>query len=388
MRAARFLFSGMMGLLAGQATAQTASPWRDAPFALPAVPMSASLLHVVAVGDVLLHTPLHQQMLAQPEGARSLWPAVAPWIQGADLAYANLEGPVAPGVRAGGVAMSDPGDVVDGRVYASFPAFNYHARLAQDLADSGFDVVSTANNHAMDRGSLGVDRTLDALDAAHLAHTGTRRTTTPNADWAVVTETHGWRVAWLACAYSTNGIPDPHHQVLGCFADRAEVLATVTRLVTDPTIDAVIVTPHVGVEYMDQPTAQVVALDRDLVDAGATAVLGAHPHVTEPWTTHTAPDGHVGVIVYSLGNFVSGQFQRVATRASVMVGLDLAKGPTGHAQVVGAHYLPLEMGRQNHLYEVRPITADTGTPAIYERLTQMFDQALTDDGSGKRLSPN
>jgi len=346
-----------------------------APFHFPLSPAGATHLSIVAVGDVLLHTPLHRQMLASPDGARSLWMDVAPWLAQADMAYANLEGPAATGVRGGGVAVPDPGNVFDGKVYGSYPAFNYHARLADDLVASGFDVVSTANNHALDRGALGIDRTIAALNAAQLPYTGSRVSTATETDptaWARVIETKGWHVAWLACAFGTNGIPDRHHQVLNCYSDRAVVLAAVHALAHRSDIDAVIVTPHVGIEYEDTPRPDVVALDRDLLDAGASAVLGAHPHVTQPWVQHTSPDGRVGLIVYSLGNFVSGQFQRVPTRASALVWLDLAKGPGGKAFVAGASYLPLEMTHAGGVYAVHPITAITGTPAIWQRLTRMF----------------
>lgn len=358
-----------------------------APFAFPQVTQPNNHLTIVAVGDVLLHKGLHQQMLREPNGAQSLWTEVEPWIAQADIAYANLEGPVAPGVRAGGVAVSDPGNVFDNRVYASYPLFNYHARLAQDLAQSGFDVVSTANNHALDRGALGADRTLDSLDAAHLAHTGTRRQAdegpTDGYAWAIITETRGWRLAWLACSFSTNGIPDRHHQVLNCFQDKATLLAQVSALAKERSIDAVIVTPHVGVEYEDRPRADVVQLDNDLVDAGALAVLGAHPHVTQPWTIRTAPDGHVGLIVYSLGNFVSGQFQRVPTRASILVQLQLARDSQGKVALTRASYLPLEMIHTQGQYRVHPIMAETGTPAIYQRLIRMFGSGpVKDPGSG------
>jgi poly-gamma-glutamate synthesis protein (capsule biosynthesis protein) len=364
---------------------------RPSPFAFPATDPASATLTIAAVGDVLLHTPLHQQALSAPDGHRSLWAPVEPWIAGADLAYANLEGPAATGVRAGGVAVPDPGAVFDGRVYGSYPAFNYHASLVTDLVASGFDVVSTANNHALDRGALGIDRTLAALTAAHLPFTGSRMSTDPaspeQADWATVVTHNGWRVAWLACAFGTNGIPDRHHQVLNCFSDQAVVLAQVRALAARADIDAVIVTPHVGIEYEDRPRPEVVRLDRALIDAGALAVLGAHPHVTQPWEIHTAPDGRVGLIVYSLGNFVSGQFQRVPTRASVLVGLTLAKSPQGRVTIREAGYLPLEMAHRDGRYAVRPITATTGTPAMWQRLTGMFDHGTASGAPATPTAP-
>lgn len=347
---------------------------RASPFAFPAIEAHETTFRLVAVGDVLIHEPLHRQGLRDPQGFASLWAPVTPWIEAADLAYANLEGPIAPGLRAGGQPATDPGEVFDGKVYTSYPAFNYHAKLAQALVSSGFDVVSTANNHALDRGALGQDATLAALDAVGLAHVGSRPSNQPGLPPPVRVTRAGWTVAWVACAFGTNGIPDRAAQVANCYTDRTALLAQVRAEANDPGVAAVVVTPHVGIEYEDRPRAEVIQLDKDFIEAGALAVLGAHPHVTQPWTLHTAADGHTGLIVYSLGNFVSGQFQRVPTRASVLVSLTLARASQGKARLREVGYLPLEMKRQEGRYAVNPIGASTGTPAIWQRLTVMFDR--------------
>lgn len=342
------------------------------------LPPHPAPLKVVAVGDVLIHEPLHRQALCEPDGFASLWAPVRERIAQADLAYANLEGPVAPGVRAGGVAVPDPGNVFDGRVYTSYPAFNYHAQLVRDLVATGFDVVSTANNHALDRGALGADRTLDALDAAGLAHMGTRRTTEEGLPQPVIVARQGWRTAWVACTYGTNGIPDRHHQVARCFDDRDALIAQVRKLAHDPTVDAVFVTPHVGVEYEDRPRPDVVALDRAFIEAGALAVLGGHPHVTQPLERVTAADGHDGLIAYSLGNFVSGQFQRIDTRAEMLLSFRLIReGGSVHLDQVAIE--PLEMTRTAGRYAVEPVTERTATAAVWQRLGRMF--RLPDEGS-------
>ena len=333
-------------------------------------------LHIVAVGDVLLHTPLHRQALTHPQGHRSLWMQVEPMIAGADMAYANFEGPAATGVALGGREVKDPGMVFDKRVYTSYPMFNYHAFLATDLAQAGFDVVSTANNHAMDRGPSGADKTLDALHAAGIATTGTRaRDTTLSVQatpWQAIVQRNGFTVAWIACSFGTNGLPDPGHQVLNCFQDRDTVMGLIQTLAQHPGVDAVILTPHMGNEYELSPRADAKAFARQAIENGATAVLAAHPHVLQPWEAWTAPDGRRGLIVYSMGNFVSGQFQRQYTRASVLVDLILQRQGNGKARVVLARAHPLEMVRQNGVYQVVPITPSQGNPALERHIRQQF----------------
>jgi hypothetical protein len=322
-------------------------------------PSPSEHLNIVAVGDVLLHGSLQRHASQHPDGFSSLWSPVAPLIEDADMAYANFEGPAAPGLMVGGRETADPGHVWDNRVYTSYPMFNYPPAAAMALATSGFDVVSTANNHALDRGAAGVDRTLDTMEAAGLATTGTRRQLEPvESSGAVVVEREGWRVAWMACTFSTNGLPDRHQQVRPCDPVQP-LLDEIRRLRGNPAIDAVMITPHAGVEYVHKPLAADRTRALAFLDAGATAVLGAHPHVLQPFELHCTPDGRQGLVVHSMGNFVSGQFHRQATQASVLVQLTLARGVDGKAHLIQAGHVPLRMVRDAKGPRVEPATPDS-----------------------------
>ena len=306
-------------------------------------------LVIVAVGDVLLHTGLQKQALTDPVGFGSLWSEARDLLSKADITYANLEGPTARGVIVNGQAVNDPGPVFDGRVYTSYPQFNYHPSLIDDLKASGVDVVSTANNHALDRKALGVDRTIDELRRAGMPFTGTRRRSA-SSPWYAITKARGFTLAWLACTYGTNGIPDPYGQVLNCYGDQHEIEALVTDLSSKPEIDAVIVTPHWGLEYHATPRQQEVNLAHRLLDAGATAILGSHPHVLQPWQKYVTRDGRETFVIYSLGNFVSGQ-THLARRSTLLLHLGLTRRADGRVAVNGARYVPLYMSRD---YDSRP----------------------------------
>lgn len=332
-------------------------------------------LIIVAAGDVLLHRPLHEQAMRDRNGHKSLWFNTLPIIQGADMAYANLEGPVAPGVLRSGRLTQDPGNRFDNVVYTSFPQFNYHSELVEDLKDSGFDVVSTANNHAMDRGTVGVDATIKHLHESKLQFTGTKtrvEAATNTGDWSVILEQKGFRIAWLACTFGTNGIPDSQRQVLGCFRDQRVVLEEIKRLAQDRSIDAIIVTPHTGNEYEDVPNAQSVKLYRSFIDAGARAVIGAHPHVLQPWEKYTSTDGREGLILYSLGNFVSGQFHKLKTRATIILVVELSRDHHGNTVLAGARYVPLEMTRQAGFVTLKVLSNRSGSSDLYHHITSMF----------------
>lgn len=317
---------------------------------------------IAAVGDVLLHGSLQRQAFAHADGFRSLWAAVEPVLAGADLAYANLEGPIAEGVTKTGSVVARPVDRFDDWVFSSYPMFNYPPALATALVESGVDVVSTANNHSLDRFAVGADRTIEALSNAGLAFTGTRPADRADHPWYALTEAGPHRIAWLACSYSTNGIPDPHDQVLLCYEDEHTVLSRIARLSQDPAIDAVILTPHWGGEYTHRPDSGQQALGRAALEAGAVAVIGSHPHVIQPWERHVTRDGREGFILYSLGNFVSGQ-RELPRRTAIVLLLGLAESADGRLALAGARYLPIRFnfagGADGRTLGTEPVTAAT-----------------------------
>lgn len=327
----------LAALWAGPTQAQSCRPVIEPARACP------NGLSIAAVGDMLLHRPLQARGYASPDGFRRIWLRAEPFLRRADIAYANLEGPVAAGITAGFAQANDPGPVLDGRIYTGYPRFNYHARIAGQLKAAGFDIVSTANNHAMDRGPLGADRTLAALDAAGLAHTGTIRAGAPRA-FVTHVPTRAGPVAFIACSYDTNGISDPGRQVLRCFRDRAELLALTAQQANRPDVAAVIVTPHWGTEYSHSPNWQQRDLARALAAAGATAIIGAHPHVIQPMEWLDGPRGRV-LVAYSTGNFVSAQLNSLSRRTGILAWLDLCPTAGRRHSVASAGWLPLVMYR-------------------------------------------
>jgi hypothetical protein len=321
-----------------------------------------------AVGDVLLHGALQQQGMAR--GFESLWAPIADLIAKPDVMYANFEGPSASGVDARGRAVRDPGLVFDNVVYSSYPQFNYHNDLVVDMIASGFDVVSTANNHTMDRRELGADKTIEAMRAAGMPYTGSRRRDEPTAPWHVTTDENGFRLAWLACTYGTNGLPDPKQQVLGCWEDETEIKALIGTL--RPSVDAVIVTPHWGDEYVANPNRKQRDLAKRFVDAGALLVIGSHPHVLQPWETITAADGRQGFVIYSLGNFVSGQ-THLARRSSMLLYVGLTRSAQG-VVVNGVSYVPLAMTTRSGVRGIEAIDRSGGNADSRRMTVNMFGE--------------
>src|SRR5262245_55818360 len=120
----------------------------------------------------------------------SCFAAVKPYVDAADIAIANLE------VTLGG------------RPYTGYPQFSSPDALALTLKEVGFDALVTANNHCVDRGKPGIDRTIAMLDSFNIPHTGTFVDTVSRMnDSPLLLEKNGFKIALLNYTYGTNGIP-------------------------------------------------------------------------------------------------------------------------------------------------------------------------------------
>lgn len=252
----------------------------------PPPPPAPPALTLVAVGDIMMHQDV--KAAAEAGGFESLWADVEPRLKAADVAFGNLETPVAP---AGGRP---------GRPFV----FNAPEALPGALKAAGWTLLSTANNHAFDQGPGGVKETLERLEAAGLLHAGSGSDRTA-AERAVVVQRNGLTLGLLA-------FTDIFNNDLNGAADRPtvrafdpEVAAEAVRALR-PKVDALVVSVHWGNEYQRRPSPRQVAGAEALVAAGADLVLGHHPHVLQP-VLWVEAGGRKGLVAYSLGNFISNQ---------------------------------------------------------------------------------
>jgi poly-gamma-glutamate synthesis protein (capsule biosynthesis protein) len=260
---------------------------------------------------------------------------IAPLFQAADIAFVNLESP-----------FSDRGAVMErGMIFKAEPEMIAALELA------GVDVVSTANNHARDQGSHGVEFTLDWLGSHQIAVAGTGKSAEA-AHAGVVIERNGLRFGFLAYTYDqSNGNhldTDDRVAVMDVGRMREDVARLTARA------DAIIVSMHAGIEYSPKSNAQQVAFAKAAVDAGARVVVGHHPHVTQPWERYGE-----GLIFYSLGNLVFDQFQRIETQRGAIADI-VFEGP----RLARASLLPLEIvGTAPRLIDVTLLDGSSGEPA-------------------------
>lgn len=354
------------------ATVEPPLPAASTPMSFSRACEAGSMTTIAAVGDVLPHEGLAEQAYASYNGFESLWTKLVPYISAAGFAYANLEGPTAEGVAGSGVLMADPGPTLDRNVYTgtSF-LFNYHPRIIDDLKRSGFDMVSVANNHSMDRSSIGVDRTVEAMIDHNMSYSGARRISDPNASISTIVDRNGFRLGWIACTDVMNG-PDPKHLLTSC-GDEGKIIREISRLGQDPSVDAVIVTPHWGEEYHHVASSRQRAMARRFLDAGASAVIGSHPHMLQEMESYRTRDGRDTVVAYSLGNFVSGQGKRPGLKITVLMFVGLTKRPGEKAWVNGVSYLPLWMDRGPHSVNLAENSKQAPRALIANHLAHLMD---------------
>ncbi len=269
---------------ASTSTITVAPPASTEP-AAPLPPPRRERLTLLAGGDVSYARLVGRMLLEQPD--RRFFPKLTPWLSSADLRFANLEGPLSEQkgeVQSPGLPLVFTGPPIG----------------ADALAREGFDIVSTANNHAWDYGKRALIETLDNLDRVGVRHVGTGRDRA-EAYRPTLVEKDGFRLAFLAVTDIWNQGQLSRHEGAEYVAeaDEQRLAAAVRALREDPSVDAVAVSHHGGSEYMDEPLQRTQRILRAAIDAGADVVIGHHPHVTQgvEWRNGRP-------ILYSLGNLL------------------------------------------------------------------------------------
>ena len=302
-------------------------------------------IHVMMVGDDLLHMGLvNQGILA--DGTRNydfLFKDILEYIDAADIAIINQESPIGGNERG----------------FSGYPAFNSPTEAADAIAKAGFDVVLTATNHAYDQGLNGLIFFHDyfykypqiSVVGTHSNLNEDSRTSHRGSYWLdkygvspndrprfddlqlepedmvntsafVIREVNGVKIAILNYTYShnwatwANGLDgylnrlcyyDPTTRTIDFDTINPEVLEDIQ--LANEVCDIVIVCPHWGYEYSFEPCAYQKDFARQMIDAGADVIIGAHPHIVEPVEYITTENGNSGLCYYSLGNFIHCQIQ-------------------------------------------------------------------------------
>jgi poly-gamma-glutamate synthesis protein (capsule biosynthesis protein) len=204
------------------------------------------------------------------------------YIEQSDFAICHLETPVA--------GPAGP--------FSSYPSFNVPPQIITAVQQVGYQACTTASNHTVDRGTAGLVRTLDALDAAGLQHTGSYRTEADSRDIMIV-PTAAAKIAVIDATYGLNGLlPEAAWQVDMLDAD---VMIAKAKKARELGADIVLGAMHAGDEYSSVPNAEQKSVAHALADSGQfTMIYGHHTHSVQPIEQYKGT-----WIVYSLGNAVT-----------------------------------------------------------------------------------
>ena len=294
-------------------------------------------LRIIAVGDIMLGGS------AAPEMARFGYDYpfahVRNLLNGADVVFGNLEGP-----------LTDAGEPERDKryVFRSPPA-----QVAPALAAAGFNVVSLANNHAMDYGVEGLQQTLLALSAAGIEHAGAgmnlEQARQPafirTADYSVAVLAYSLTFPesfWARADRAGTAFGHEHHV-------RADVRAALEKA------DIVVVSFHWGREGTTELRDYQPRLGHAAIDAGATVVLGHHPHILQGIERYKH-----GIIFYSLGNFVFGSYSRAAQR-SVVAELEIE-----NARLARVRLVPLNVNNVEVIFQPRLLASAEAAQVVAE----------------------
>ena len=262
-------------------------------------------LSLIMVGDALLHSSLYRD--GYQNGTydfTSQLELIKPEIQKHDLAFYNQES-ILGGTSIG---LSD------------YPNFNSPQEFGDAMIDAGFNLVSLANNHTMDRGVTAIQNSCDYWKTKDVLTAGSC-CSAEDAEEIKIKEKNGIKYTMLAYTYGTNGITVPSDKpyLVNLYSD--ELAKADIEKVRDK-VDLLIVSMHWGTEYRSEPTDEQKREAEYLSNLGVDIIIGTHPHVIEPITYINDT-----LVIYSLGNFISAQSTNndYNTMVELMTSVDVVK---------------------------------------------------------------
>lgn len=281
------------------------------------------------IGDIMCHnTQFKDAYSNQSYDFSYVFTDIKDYIQNSDISIGNLETTFA-GAESG---------------YGGYPAFNTPEALAYNLKDLGLDVLVTANNHSLDTGYSGLESTLNFLDSAQISHTGTF-TSEESQNTILYKEVNGIKIAFLSYTYGTNGNTIPKDKNYCINLIDQNLISHHLQLAKLESPDIICAYIHWGNEYETSQNSEQKELADFLFQNGVDIILGSHPHVLQPMEKRniTLPDGSTKdvFVIYSLGNFMSGQVID-NTRTSIILNLKITKkGDTKKISIDEISYIPI-----------------------------------------------
>lgn len=358
-------------------------------------------------GDLLMHKPVIDTCVDKDGNYNfeSIFRYVKSYVSGYDYAVANFE------TTLGGPDYP----------YQGNPSFNTPDAFADDLVDTGFDMLLTANNHCADTTASGIVRTLEQLRKRNLATVGTQKDDTEQ-DFIVI-EVNGIRIGVSCYTYATDETDDGRPSlnrnsflskkgIVNYYMENkldrfyGEVEAQLSAM-EQQGVDATIFYVHWGVEYETEENELQNKMAQKLCDMGVDVIIGGHPHVVQPieLLQSTRDPSHRTVCIYSLGNVVSNQregidpsFEGGFTEDGVIFNVTFEKYSDGSVHLASTdvlptwvnmhttdgvkeyNVLPLDMSKESQWKEMFDISDETVSKAkdSYSRTMKILEEGLAE----------
>lgn len=264
---------------------------------------SPKKLSLLMVGDALIHNAVYNDAKQADNSYdfKKMFAKVKPLTEGYDLKFYNQES-ILGGTEIG---------------LSTYPRFNSPKEVGDAFLDMGFNLVSLANNHTLDRGEAGIISSLNYWKDKDVLTAGSYESLESRNN-PIIKSKNGISYALLAYTTVTNGLtrPEGKEYYLNVY-DETQVKKDI-ELLRDK-VDLLLVSMHFGTEYSLKQNEEQEKIANYLASLGVDIVIGHHPHVIEPITYIDNT-----LVIYSLGNFISGQLT-VDQLTGLMVGVDVIK---------------------------------------------------------------
>jgi len=330
--------------------------------------MPAVRITVEASGDLLIHSPVWEQALADGGGTHynfaALFKQIKPYIAGVDVPLCHVETPMTPAPPTG------------------YPIFNTPPALAQAIRQTGWKACSTAATHSLDQGETGVVDTIRALDENGIRHAGTYASAATQRTPLILT-VEGIKVAFLSYTELTNGIPSPHPWSVNRAENVSQILAEARRA-HDDGAQVEVINIHWGDEDVQAPSAFQMHLAKVLTRSPyITAVVGQHVHIPQPIRKINGK-----FVVFGEGNLISNQTSACCPTASqdgLIALLTIVVDARG-ARVTFVHYVPIWV--QHPSFVVLPVGRGLRVdPADAAELRASYARTVAAAGRGPQVQP-
>jgi len=279
------------------------------------------------VGDLMCHSTQfnYAKVSADSFDFTGVYREVRQYLSDPDLTIGNLETVIA-GEEKG---------------YSGYPYFNAPDDFVFAMKDAGFDLLITANNHALDQGWEGVKRTIEVIDDNKIHRTGTYLSQ-DDRDSIRIFQINTIKIAILPYSENTNGNPIPKGKDFVINLIDEELIREDINKAREKNVDVVVVHLHYGPEYNREPSDYQKDIVQKIIEMGADIIIGGHPHVIQPTeffkTNNTKLES--GFVAYSMGNFISNQRWRYSD-AGLILNIQIEKNIfTDSVYINNVSYIP------------------------------------------------